>query len=48
MSDFERACSLSELPEDGAIGVEVSRRREGKLPAESIDLWPGEETLLPR
>jgi hydrophobe/amphiphile efflux-1 (HAE1) family protein len=25
-----------------------SRRREGKLPAESIDLWPGEETLLPR
>ena len=24
MSDFERACSLSDLPEEGAIGVEVN------------------------
>ena len=24
MSDFERACSLSDLPDEGAIGVEVN------------------------
>ena len=24
MSDFERACSLSDLPDEGVIGVEVN------------------------